>query len=213
MKAVVAAFNQEKALVGAFSVLRNLRMELFKHYLMLLQSGAKLRWCLSFCESLKTVPRIGDGCMRWRYFHIISQPRCDHLPIFIGRHSAPQPQLADPAAQPQPTAPTGDNYHIKLKLNRRGLWLSQRNFAKAFTIFGEFPYKQLGHFSTHKHLLWQQFRNTVNPSGIEMPFNIKFKFYYNIAEKHPKFSEYCEGFAKLCWQLYQQVIIIILKSS
>ena len=29
MKAVVAAFNQEKALVGAFSVLTNLRMELF----------------------------------------------------------------------------------------------------------------------------------------------------------------------------------------
>ena len=30
MKAVVAAFNQEKALVGAFSVIMNLRMELFE---------------------------------------------------------------------------------------------------------------------------------------------------------------------------------------
>ena len=30
MKAVVAAFNQEKALEGAFSVLTNLRMELFQ---------------------------------------------------------------------------------------------------------------------------------------------------------------------------------------
>ena len=30
MKAVVAAFNQEKALVGAFSVLTNLRMDLFQ---------------------------------------------------------------------------------------------------------------------------------------------------------------------------------------
>ena len=30
MKAVVAAFNQEKALVEAFSVLTNLRMELFQ---------------------------------------------------------------------------------------------------------------------------------------------------------------------------------------
>ena len=30
MKAVVAAFNQEKALVGAFSVITNLRMELFR---------------------------------------------------------------------------------------------------------------------------------------------------------------------------------------
>ena len=30
MKAVVAAFNQEKALVGAFSVITNLRMELIQ---------------------------------------------------------------------------------------------------------------------------------------------------------------------------------------
>ena len=30
MKAVVAAFNQEKALVWAFSVITNLRMELFE---------------------------------------------------------------------------------------------------------------------------------------------------------------------------------------
>ena len=30
VKAVVAAFNQEKALVGAFSVITNLRMELFE---------------------------------------------------------------------------------------------------------------------------------------------------------------------------------------
>ena len=30
MKAVVAAFNQEKALVGAFSVITNLRMDFFE---------------------------------------------------------------------------------------------------------------------------------------------------------------------------------------
>ena len=30
MKEVVATFNQEKALVGAFSVITNLRMELFE---------------------------------------------------------------------------------------------------------------------------------------------------------------------------------------
>ena len=30
MKAVVAAFNQEKALVGAFSVITNLRIDLFE---------------------------------------------------------------------------------------------------------------------------------------------------------------------------------------
>ena len=38
MKAVVAAFNQEKAIVGAFSVITNLRMEFFDA---LEQSGAE----------------------------------------------------------------------------------------------------------------------------------------------------------------------------
>ena len=38
MKAVVAAFNQEKALVGAFSVITNLRMELFQALLQTLAS-------------------------------------------------------------------------------------------------------------------------------------------------------------------------------
>ena len=38
MKAVVAAFNQEKALVGAFSVITNLRMELFEAQAALPQS-------------------------------------------------------------------------------------------------------------------------------------------------------------------------------
>ena len=38
MKAVVAAFNQEKALVGAFSVITNLRMELFQALVQTLQS-------------------------------------------------------------------------------------------------------------------------------------------------------------------------------
>ena len=41
MKAVVAAFNQEKALVGAFSVITNLRMQLFEA---LEDSVAELRW-------------------------------------------------------------------------------------------------------------------------------------------------------------------------
>ena len=40
MKAVVAAFNQEKALVGAFSVITTLRMELFEA---LLQAFQELR--------------------------------------------------------------------------------------------------------------------------------------------------------------------------
>ena len=38
MKAVVAAFNQEKALVGAFSVITYLRMELFEALILTLQA-------------------------------------------------------------------------------------------------------------------------------------------------------------------------------
>ena len=41
MKAVVAAFNQEKALVGAFSVITNLRMKLFQALLVTVTR----RWC------------------------------------------------------------------------------------------------------------------------------------------------------------------------
>ena len=44
MKAVVAAFNQEKALVGAFSVITNPRMELFEalHLIVLpIRQGAR----------------------------------------------------------------------------------------------------------------------------------------------------------------------------
>ena len=42
MKAVVAAFNQEKALVGAFSVITNLRMELFQALLRILTTLAQM---------------------------------------------------------------------------------------------------------------------------------------------------------------------------
>ena len=40
MKAVVAAFNQEKAPVGAFSVITNLRMELFEALVEIQTEGA-----------------------------------------------------------------------------------------------------------------------------------------------------------------------------
>ena len=52
MKAVVAAFNQEKALVGAFSVLTNLRMELFQA----LDTTVKLG-----VNSVNGVGRLGDS--------------------------------------------------------------------------------------------------------------------------------------------------------
>ena len=43
MKAVVAAFNQEEALVGAFSVFTNLRMELFQA-LVKAYTGSMTEW-------------------------------------------------------------------------------------------------------------------------------------------------------------------------
>ena len=48
MKAVVAAFNQEKALVGAFSVITNLRMDLFQALIIIHgDSGGFLPFCNS----------------------------------------------------------------------------------------------------------------------------------------------------------------------
>ena len=44
MKAVVAAFNQEKALVGAFSVLTNLRMEFFQALIATVSSTPENIW-------------------------------------------------------------------------------------------------------------------------------------------------------------------------
>ena len=50
MKAVVAAFNQEKALVGAFSAITNLRMELFETLDGMLSSD----WLLVQIKQLET---------------------------------------------------------------------------------------------------------------------------------------------------------------
>ena len=44
MKAVVAAFNQEKALVGAFSVITNLRMVLLEALMRILLDEEGLGW-------------------------------------------------------------------------------------------------------------------------------------------------------------------------
>ena len=53
MKAVVAAFNQGKALVGAFSVITNLRMELFEALL-------QTRWVLfgGYCGGYTILERL-----------------------------------------------------------------------------------------------------------------------------------------------------------
>ena len=44
MKAVVAAFNQEKALVGAFSVITNLRMDLFEALMLVVTMMSMTGW-------------------------------------------------------------------------------------------------------------------------------------------------------------------------
>ena len=54
MKVVVAAFNQEKALVGAFSVITNLRMDLFEA----LVAAGHVEWQREVsrkCISVKTI--------------------------------------------------------------------------------------------------------------------------------------------------------------
>ena len=73
MKAVVAAFNQEKALVGAFSVITNLRMELFQA----LVSGVSLGAATAVC-------RVRQSRMRYAVSAISIWPgahsRCTRLP-------------------------------------------------------------------------------------------------------------------------------------
>ena len=50
---VVAAFNQEKALVGAFSVITNLRMELFQALIFTLRVTRLTR---AQCPALRAAP-------------------------------------------------------------------------------------------------------------------------------------------------------------
>ena len=59
MKAVVAAFNQEKALVGAFSVITNLRMELFEALGAGAAAEASVRQVLGLVEAAPSIMRLG----------------------------------------------------------------------------------------------------------------------------------------------------------
>ena len=56
MKAVVAAFNQEKALVGAFSVIMNLRMELFEALVSSISICSRSRYLLSQVAGARMLP-------------------------------------------------------------------------------------------------------------------------------------------------------------
>ena len=59
MKAVAAAFNQEKALVGAFSVITNLRMELFEALVQLNQLSPALQ-CITAATTLLSGDPVTD---------------------------------------------------------------------------------------------------------------------------------------------------------
>ena len=63
MKAVVAAFNQEKALVGAFSVITNLRMELFEALM-----GNLMVVSVEECSSRALVSRYGQAVVALKIF-------------------------------------------------------------------------------------------------------------------------------------------------
>ena len=57
MKAVVAAFNQEKALVGAFSVITNLRMQLFEALITTQPHPASAAGDTGKCDTTRHVTR------------------------------------------------------------------------------------------------------------------------------------------------------------
>ena len=65
MKAVVAAFNQEKALVGAFSVITNLRMELFEALM-----GNLMVVSVEECSSRALVSRYGQAVVALKIFAV-----------------------------------------------------------------------------------------------------------------------------------------------
>ena len=66
MKALVGAFNQEKALVGAFSVITNLRMEFgwnfLKHYSIQLYTASIRRSELRRSITARTIAGVRGAC-------------------------------------------------------------------------------------------------------------------------------------------------------
>ena len=82
MKALVGAFNQEKALVGAFSVITNLRMELFEALVLSPQSASTIYKILT----VKYVP-----CSHLSQANLI----CTDTNLRGGSHTEPTRQNVD----------------------------------------------------------------------------------------------------------------------
>ena len=83
MKAVVAAFNQKKALVEAFSVITNLRMQLFEALLQ--DPFASLGW---FTPGQMFV--LDEYCARWTQGHtIVPMTLCVAGPHVVAPKSPP----------------------------------------------------------------------------------------------------------------------------
>ena len=97
MKAVVAAFNQEKALVGAFSVITNLRMELFEA---LVDTHSRDQRLQTDCFSHGHPQRHGDL--------VVPQPR--------DRPRGPRQEL--PGARPGPALAAGGGAALGQVLRR-----------------------------------------------------------------------------------------------
>ena len=92
MKAVVAAFNQEKALVGAFSVITNLRMELFEALVLMLVSSVML---MMMPRDPRPAPRPCRGRVRWA--GRVAAAKCRH---YHAKHTAAAIKIPRPGDTP-----------------------------------------------------------------------------------------------------------------
>ena len=99
MKAVVAAFNQEKALIGAFSVITNLRMELFEA---LQHTHQPSQTCLHSIWSLHTAWQLsaaapGGGALGVEVWGVEGGAQAGELLQVRGHHGGVVPGHVTPA--------------------------------------------------------------------------------------------------------------------
>ena len=105
MKAVVAAFNQEKALVGAFSVITNLRMELFEA---LLQAEFP---AMTTFSTLSPIP----GFRSWLIMELTAAARGEASPLTEAELATLRPLLGE----------SGDTVEALLATLKTSSWTQQ----------------------------------------------------------------------------------------